>query len=115
MVKIGDAVVFVDPVARLRPAIVTAVWWRRVYGGDRPPEGEIDSSFSPGINVVIVSDDPAKEDSYGRQIERVTSIPHQTNQSAHGNYWRCTDDDAPLTPVASGVEVGHGQGSERAH
>lgn len=103
MVKIGEAVIYVDPRAEQRLAIVTAVWWRRVYGGDRPPQGEIDPSFSPGINAVIVSDDPTREDSYGRQIEHVTSIPHQANQPAHGNYWRRLDDANPLTPVQRGV------------
>lgn len=103
MVKVGDAVVFVDLVAHPRPCLVTAVWWRRTYGEGRPPEGEIDQSFRPGINGVLVSDDPAREDSYGRQIERVTSIAHQSNQPAHGNYWRRADDPTPLTPYQPGT------------
>jgi hypothetical protein len=39
----------------------------------------------------------ATTNSYGRQIERQTSIVHQSNQPAHGNYWRAVDDPTPLT------------------
>lgn len=75
-VEIGDAVTFVDPTGKERPAIVTAIW--RGMGGHAPH----------GVNVVYVSDDPARTDSYGRQVERSTSVCHQSVQPAHGNYWK---------------------------
>jgi hypothetical protein len=89
MVKIGDAVIFVDPFGKPRPALVTAVW-----GQYATP-----TSSAPGVNLVIVSEDAARDDTYGRQIERSTSVVHQSNQPAHGNYWRAMDDISPLTPV----------------
>jgi|ERR671914_57236 hypothetical protein len=94
MVKIGDAVIFVDRYGRRRSALVTAVWGQ--YATPQSP--------APGVNVVLVSDDPAKDDSYGRQIERETSVVHQSNQVAHGNYWRTVSDDTPLTPYKEPVE-----------
>ena len=93
MVKIGDAVVFVNRVGKKQDAIVTAVWGANIYP-DKP---------LPSINVVIVSEDESKTDSYGRQIERETSIPHQTNQAAHGYYWREFNDESPLTPYSTSL------------
>jgi plastocyanin len=73
-VKVGDAVVFVDPVARPHNALVTAVWGPTC------------------INVVIVSNDDKKTDCYGRQIERHTSCLHRSQTPAHGNYWMLPGD-----------------------
>lgn len=70
--KVGDAVTFVDPRGREYNAIVTANW------GTGP---------APSINVVYTTGDESKTDSYGRQIERSTSVVHQSNQAAHGMYW----------------------------
>lgn len=72
--KIGDAVVFVDPVGVKHSAVVTAVWPQ--YGNP------------PGLNLVYASDDEAKSDTYGRQIERSTSVVHESKQAAHGMFWR---------------------------
>lgn len=71
--KEGDAVIYVDPLGNDRPAVLTAVW------GSGP---------TPAVNLVFVSDDQAKKDTYGRQIERATSVVHQSGQAAPGNYWR---------------------------
>lgn len=79
MVTIGDAVIFVDPLARRRPALVTAVWGNNPHYSPTTP--------APGVNLVLVSDDEAREDSYGRQILRETSVVHRSNQPAPGNYW----------------------------
>ncbi len=70
--KVGQAVVYVDPRGVRHDAILTAVW---------------DSGPTPSVNLVYVSDDPARNDTYGRQIERSTSVVNQSLQSAHGNYW----------------------------
>ncbi len=72
-VAIGAAVIYVDPRGKRREAIVTAVW-------GKPEE-------HPAINVVFVSADDAKHDNCGRQVERATSVVHQTAQPAPGNYW----------------------------
>jgi F420-0:gamma-glutamyl ligase len=77
MVKIGDAVTFVDAYGRERPALVTQVW-----GSMGVPTG------IPGVNVVFISDAEGKDDQYGRQLERATSVVHQSAQPAHGYYWK---------------------------
>lgn len=71
---IGSLVVYVDSLGRERPALVT-----NCFG---PLEG------NPSINVVVVNDDENQTDTYGRKIERFTSVTHQVNQYAHGNYWK---------------------------
>lgn len=70
--NIGDVVEYVDERGEARPALVTCI-----FGSD-----------SPSINVVFVSGDDAMEDTYGRQIARETSVVHESNQSAHGMFWR---------------------------
>lgn len=42
---------------------------------------------NPSINLVIVSTDASKDDPYGRQIERHSSVVHKSNQAANGMYW----------------------------
>jgi hypothetical protein len=73
-IKVGGSVIYVDPTGHDRSALVTAVWG--------PPES------NPSINVVVVNDDENQTDTYGRKIERFTSVVHQSNQYAHGNFWK---------------------------
>ena len=41
------------------------------------------------INAVIVSPDDSKNDSYGRQMERYSSLTrYNPEQTAHGRYWK---------------------------
>jgi hypothetical protein len=71
---IGDAVIFTDSKGRDHQAMCT-------------------NYFGPVcINVAYVSDDAARTDSYGRQIERSTSVLHQSGAPAHGNFWRRADE-----------------------
>jgi len=69
MKQVGDPIVYVDPKGVKHNALVTAVWDKQC------------------INLIYVSGDPQREDSYGRQIERETSIVHAIIQTAPGNYW----------------------------
>lgn len=55
--KIGDVVQFTDEHAATRAALITHVW------------------SDDMVNLVTVDPDPAKDDPYGRQIERRTSVP----------------------------------------
>ena len=74
----GQAVKYLDELRIERDAVVTAVW-------------------SPTcINIVIVSKDESKQDSYGRQIERETSLMHQSTQGEYaiGKCWRFVDEVA---------------------
>lgn len=74
---VGDHVLFVDERRRERDALVVAVW-PGMSGEDSPP----------GLNLVVVSGDPDREDAYGRQPERPSSIVHESAQNAPGNFWR---------------------------
>lgn len=79
MVKIGDTVEYVDPYAKSHTALVTTVFSSGHPGDDGP---------KPSVNLVYVSDDESQTDQYGRQIARNTSVVHETNQAAHGMFWR---------------------------
>jgi hypothetical protein len=78
----GMHVIYVDSRGVPRDATVTN-WWMGSSTGYKLDGG----SQEPGCNVAFVSGDPAREDSYGRQIERQTSLIHHGSQPAHGNYW----------------------------
>lgn len=75
---VGTTVIFVDSYGRHRPALVTTC------GDKNRPD--------TWVNLVIVSDDEAKTDQYGRQIERFTSVVHRSAQSAPGMYWQRPDE-----------------------
>jgi hypothetical protein len=75
VVAVGDTVVYHDATGKAFNAIVTAVWSLTL------------------INLVFVSGDVTRQDSYGRQIERVTSLQHKSVQLVHGFYWRFTDEE----------------------
>lgn len=79
--KNGEAVVYVDPVGQAHPALITAVWGVNC------------------VNVVFVTRDESKSDTYGKQIERNTSCNHQRQHEAHGNYWRYPEDEPKATEV----------------
>jgi hypothetical protein len=75
-IAIGDAVEFVDPYGKSHNALVTSVF--SVPG----------NLTRPSVNVVYIADDETMTDQYGRQIERKTSVVHESNQAAHGMFWR---------------------------
>lgn len=76
--KMGRLVEFVDEHGKSHEALVTAIF----------DNGDSEKYPTPSINVVFVSDDLTKHDQYGQQIERRTSVPHNSNQSAHGYCWK---------------------------
>lgn len=76
---VGEGVVYVDPVGKAFAAVVTAVWGPTC------------------VNVVFVSKDESRTDTYGRQIERESSCSHATVNPAHGRYWHFTDEAAKET------------------
>lgn len=84
---VGGHVIWVGPVGDQHDALVTAIW------GD--PTISV-----PCINLVFVSEDNSKQDPYGRQIERNTSVVHRSNQAAHGWYYMMPGDTPnPVAPV----------------
>ncbi len=76
-VRVGDAVIFVDPIRNEHDALVTAVWSKDC------------------INVVFVSADESKTDSYGRQIERETSVSRHSESNCFGRSFRPVGSERP--------------------
>jgi hypothetical protein len=82
--EVGASVVYVDPQGKAHNALVN-IWWTGVnaYYSD---------GKEPGCNLLWISSDPLKTDTYGQQIERATSVVHKSFQPAHGNFW-CWPDE----------------------
>jgi hypothetical protein len=72
MAKIGDFIKFVDEKGFEHNALIQWV------------HGEIEN---PTINLIHLSGDDSKKDSYGRQSEKRTSISHKSRTTANGLYW----------------------------
>jgi hypothetical protein len=85
MPRVGQKVIFHDPVGTAHEALVTAVWGPYC------------------INLVYVSSDDTKKDQYGRQMERQTSCSKGGPNTAYGNYWRFEEDE--VIPVRAAVEI----------
>lgn len=73
---VGSGVIYTDPVGKRHKALITAVWGRGPEALGRNP-----------INIVYVIDDPARNDPYGRQMERATSVSPKDGYSAHGRFY----------------------------
>jgi hypothetical protein len=83
--EVGAAIVYHDENGRPHNGLVTAVWGPYM------------------INVVHVSDDESRQDGYGRQIMRESSVPMRGHpfgegdcdaQCVHGRYCRYPEEDA---------------------
>jgi hypothetical protein len=77
---IGQNVVFTDAHGLSHPALLTAV------------HGTATSQWQASVNLLYVTNDPAKKDPYGHQIERHSSVVHKTSQGANGMYWTFADE-----------------------
>ena len=90
-IKVGDPIEFVDQQGRSHAALVTEV--HGTYGhscGTLPKhdeEGETVWGGHPPINVLYVTKEEGKRDSWGAQIERSSSVVHREHQGASGLYW----------------------------
>lgn len=90
--EIGSQVVYTDKHFVDRVALVTAIWgspnWREHC--IEPGQANV-----PCINLVYVSGDPTKDDPYGRQLERSTSVVHASSHPAGGSCWRMPEEPRP--------------------
>jgi hypothetical protein len=100
----GIPVIYVDPLGIPRSALVT-IWhctmdrgaWldsqqtnRSIWAQQDPPvEVPIRETC---CNLVWVSGDVKRTDSYGQQTIRESSVVHKGSQHAHGNYWIWPDE-----------------------
>ncbi len=90
--EVGQHVTFIDSKSRRRDALVTA-WWQAWIQPDLDKDPILDpNAGEPSCNLVVVSVDKMKEDTYGRQTEHESSVVHMSNQAAHGNYWVWPDE-----------------------
>lgn len=85
--KVGAHVKFVDEQYVEHDALITCV------------HGEDKTEFRATVNLLYVSKDPAKHDPYGNQIERKSSVVHQSRSTVGGYVWR-EPDEVPLGPSA---------------
>lgn len=83
---VGSHVVYVDPVGGQHQAFVTAIW-------GNPKD-------APLINLVYANPDENSTDSYGRQIQRQTSLHHGSAYAVHGQYYMMRD-ETPNPVVAA--------------
>lgn len=107
--EVGQPIMFIDEHRKPHHALVL-IWWHEVEHYKTPKEA-IDAADGnlvdvqpdgtakvkrdlrePGCNLVLVNPDPLKEDTYGRQIDRETSVVHLSNNPAKGNCW-CWPDE----------------------
>jgi len=79
--KIGQSVIYVDPVSVPHEALITYV-----------PENFQPEWGQPWTNIVFVTTDATRTDSYGHQIERNTSVSHVSKSHAPGMYWCYADE-----------------------
>ena len=85
--KIGDPVIFHDAGGKPHHALVICIF--EGHGG-------------PMVNVMFVSPDENRQDAYGRQFERETSVPCKAGTTVHGYYWRWPEEEPNpvVAPVA---------------
>jgi hypothetical protein len=89
--KIGDHVAFVDSIRVRHEALVTNVFDSGI--GLTAFMAKYDGKL-PAINVLYVTDDAAKTDPYGHQVERATSVGHGSAQAVRaGMYYLFPDEE----------------------
>lgn len=99
--EICSTVVFIDGHRQEQDALVNCIHGDpegRVWQSSNNPEDAADGEWvEPGsdwpcINLVIVSPNEDCQDQYGRQLERHTSVVHQSHSSAVGYCYRFRDE-----------------------
>jgi len=97
MLATGDAVIYHDEHGTAHNALLTVVW-----GSGVDKDNKVFYDDTACVNLVFVSGDDSKQDGYGRQTERRSSVVHVSKTAVHGNYWRKADEAArPYSAPAS--------------
>ena len=78
--RVRDSVIYHDEHGIPHNALLTCVFDQA--------KAEDDLTDLPCVNLVYVTEDEDRGDSYGRQILRETSQVHKTSMHTHGHYWR---------------------------
>lgn len=99
---------YVDEYSRQHNALITAIHGevqqlqRRADGflhHDIVEGGGPMEPYIPCVNLLFTSSDEDKQDQYGRQIERESSVTYKEDSSAHGRYFMFVGDEP--NPVAN--------------
>lgn len=85
-VSVGQAVQVTDEVGKVHDGLVTAVHGYPSEAAAREA-GLTSPYYKPSINAVFVTGDGTKNDPYGRQIERLSSLQHRDTATAHGRFY----------------------------
>jgi len=83
---VGQHVIFIDEHFQRHDAPIQH-WWP----AENVPQ-YVNEKGEPGCNLVFVSADPKRDDSYGRQTEHATSVVHKSMNPARGYCW-CWPDE----------------------
>jgi hypothetical protein len=70
--KEGDKVIYIDDLKKEHNSLVTSI-----HSGEK----------NPSINIVYVGTNESKQDMYGQELERDTSVVHIDDQSAYARCW----------------------------
>lgn len=86
--SIGQPVTVVDSVGKRHHGLIT-----NVFGVGTPEEHKEKYGSWPCVNVVFVSEDEDRKDTFGRQIERFTSFSHKSSMpGVHGMFYLFPDE-----------------------
>lgn len=87
--SMGGSVIFFDQFGMEHNALLTNVFGKREVTTFKEEGAETltEQISNPCVNVLLVSPDVKREDSYGRQIERQTSVMHYSQSTAWGNFY----------------------------
>jgi len=102
--KVGDAVIFFDSLRRELNGILQAVHGE-VSGG--PVEGAPEQSwYTPCVNLVYVTPDSDKIDSWGRQTDHASSCSYVDQQQPRvGMYWCWPEEVETCRPEEDKVQT----------
>lgn len=85
-VRVGQAVRVTDELGKVHDGLVTTIHGYPSEAAAREA-GLTSPYFKPSINSVFVTDDATKNDPYGRQIERLSSLQHRDTATAQGRFY----------------------------
>ena len=83
----GVPITYVDPHGVRRAALVTT--W---HCSNNREHWLASGNQETCCNLVWVTSDPRRTDSYGQQLVRESSVVHKGSQPAHGSFWTWPDE-----------------------
>lgn len=90
-IKKGQCVIFVDEDRVEHSALVTNIWGSFQWDDEKPlvsAPGTPENNWPSCLNLVYVLQDENRTDQYGNQTRHVTSVVHQSFNTAGGYMWK---------------------------